>query len=250
MGKFQNYDDYASEYTHTRHAFQWVLDPLTKEAESQTKGSTIVEIGCGTGNYIVALSKELPEYSYKAFDISEEMLIVAKARSDVIEFSSGNADVSFPYPANSIDFLFSVDVIHHIENLKTFFQEVGRTLKPEGLFILVTDSEENIRKRSLSKYFPDILEIELKRYPTIKVLNKIAKALGLELMEINKAEGLTDLDDNFVSKLARKCASSMRLIPDGKHKEGMERIREGQINGEKWISSYSVLKYKKKMSDS
>ena len=218
--------------------------------ESHTKDSTIVEIGCGTGNYVVALSKELPEYSYKAFDISEEMLIVAKARSDVIKFSNGNADVAFPYPDNSIDFSFSVDVIHHIENLKTFFQEVERTLKPDGIFILVTDSEDNIRKRSLSKYFPNILEIEMKRYPTIKELNKISKTLGLMLLEINKAEGLTDLDDNFVSKLERKCASSMRLIPDEKHKEGMERIREGKKKGEKWFSSYSVLKYEKKKSNS
>ena len=106
MGKFQNYDDYASEYAQTRYAFKWVLEPLIKEAKFHTKGSTIVEIGCGTGNYIIALAKKLPDYSYKAFDISEVMLSVAKARSDVIEFSSGNADVSFPYPDNSIDFSF------------------------------------------------------------------------------------------------------------------------------------------------
>lgn len=248
MGKFQNYDDYAGEYAQTRHAFKWVLEPLIKEAKSHPKGSTIVEIGCGTGNYIIALAKELLGFVYKAFDISEKMLNVAKARSDFIEFSNGNANESFPYPNDSADFSFAVDVIHHIENFKTFFKEAGRTLKPGGIFILVTDSEENIRKRSLSKYFPEILEIELKRYPAIKELCEIAKAFGMELMEINEAEGLIELDDNFVSKLGRKCASSMRLIPDEKHKEGMEKIREGKKKEEKWFSSYSVLKYRKQKS--
>ena len=246
MGKFQNYDDYASEYAHTRYAFNWISKPLIKEASTLPKDSTIVEIGCGTGNYIISLSKQLPYYSYKAFDISEEMLNVAKERSDVIEFSGGNADAAFPYPDNSFDFSFSVDVIHHIENLKTFFKEAVRTLKPGGTFILVTDSEKNIRKRSLSKYFPDILEIELKRYPAIKELCDTAKVFGMELLDINEAEGLIELDDNFVSKLGRKCASSMRIIPNEKHKEGMDRIREGKMKGEKWLSSYSILKFQKK----
>ena len=248
MGKFQNYDDYASEYAHTRHAFKWVLLPLIKEAESHTKGSTIVEIGCGTGNYIITLSKELPDYTYKAFDISVNMLEVAKARSDIVEFSRSNADTAFPYSDSSIDFSFSVDVIHHIENLKTFFQEVGRTLKPNGIFILVTDSEENIRKRSLSKYFPEILDIELERYPSIKELCDTAKVFGIELLDIKEAEALIDFNDNFVSSLERKCSSSMRLIPEEKHRKGMDRIREGKTKGEKWLSSYSVLKYQNKMN--
>lgn len=246
MGKFQNYDDYASEYAHTRYAFNWILEPLIKEASVLPVGSTIAEIGCGTGNYIIALSKELPGYSYKAFDISNEMLNIAKSRSDVIEFKIGNADVSFPYPNNSFNFSFSVDVIHHIENIKVFFNEVGRISKPGSLFILVTDSEENIRKRSLSKYFLEILEIELQRYPPIKELEETAKDFGMKLLETKEAEGLIDLDDNFVSSLERKCASSMRLISEQKHRKGMDKIKEGKKKGEKWLSSYSVLKFRKK----
>ena len=245
MGKYQNYDDYAEEYAHTRQAFQWILDPLIKKAKTLSKNSTIIEIGCGTGNYIIALSKVLPNFIYKAFDVSEKMLNVAKARSYVIDFSIGNADISFPYPENISDFSFVVDVIHHITNLEIFFKEINRTLKLNGYFILVTDSKENIRKRSLSKYFPEILDIELNRYPREEELYDIAIASGLKVIEAHKAEGLTDLSNDFISKLGRKCSSAMRLISDEKHKEGMDRIRAGQKCGDKWLSSYTVIKFQK-----
>ena len=245
MGKYQNYDDYAEEYARTRQAFQWILDSLIKKAKALPNNSTIIEIGCGTGNYIVALTKVIPGFIYKAFDISDKILSVAKARSDVIDFSNGNADISFPYPDNTMDLSFAVDVIHHITNLEIFFQEVSRTLKLNGSFILVTDSKENIRKRSLSKYFPEILEIELNRYPGKDELYYIANAANLKIIESHKAEGFVELSNDFISKLGRKCSSAMRLIPDEKHKEGMERLREGQKRGEKWFSSYTVINYQK-----
>jgi SAM-dependent methyltransferase len=245
MGKYQNYDDYAEEYARTRQAFQWILNPLIKKAKALPNNSIIIEIGCGTGNYIVALAKVLPGFIYKTFDISDKMLSVAKARSDVIDFSNSNADKSFPYPNNTADFSFAVDVINHITNLEKFFKEVSRALKLHGSFILVTDSKENIRKRSLSKYFPDILEIELNRYPGKDELYDIANAAHLKIIESHKAEGFVELSNDFISQLGRKCSSALRLIPDEKHKEGMERLREGQKRGEKWFSSYTVINYQK-----
>ena len=245
MGKYQDYDDYAEEYAHTRQAFQWILDPLIKKAKALSENSTIIEIGCGTGNYIIALAKVLPGYIYKAFDISEKMLSVAKARSNVIEFSNSNADKSFPYPDNTADFSFAVDVIHHIANIEKFFEEVSRTLKLHGSFILVTDLEENIRKRSLSKYFPEILEIELNRYPGKDELYDFANTSNLKNIESHKAEGIVELSNDFISRLGRKCSSAMRLIPDEKQKEGMDRLRAGQKRGDKWLSSYTVINYQK-----
>jgi SAM-dependent methyltransferase len=76
--------------------------------------ATVVEIGCGTGNYIVALADALPDYVYKGFDLSLGMLEVAQARSTRVVFAQGNADVHFPYPDGCCHLAFAVDVIHHI----------------------------------------------------------------------------------------------------------------------------------------
>ena len=71
-----------------------------------------------------------------------------------------------------------MDVVRHLTNLTIFFNESYRVLKNDGALIIVTDSEDDIRGRSLSKYFPEVLNIELERYPSIEELFREAGAAG------------------------------------------------------------------------
>lgn len=96
MGKFLDYNNYAGKYAYTRQAVEWILTPLSDEIKTLPSNSTILEIGAGTANYIISISKINPKNSYKAFDISLEMLNIAKSRSNLIEFKEGNADERFP----------------------------------------------------------------------------------------------------------------------------------------------------------
>ena len=69
----------------------------------------------------------------------------------------------------SIDFAFSVNVIHH-DNRGEYFREGYSMLRPQGLLATVTDSEDTIRGRMpLAFYFPEIIEHELKRYSVIRM---------------------------------------------------------------------------------
>jgi SAM-dependent methyltransferase len=162
-----------------------------------------------------------------------------------LNFREGDADSKFPYPINYCDAAFAVDVIHHIVNYFVFFKECKRVLKPNGLLIIVTDSEENIRKRSGIKYFPEKLEVELERYPKIEEINDYAKDSGLYLLRTELAESYTDIDDDMVLKIERKNSSSLRLIPEEAFQRGLNRVRQAKLNGEKWFSIYTILIYKK-----
>ena len=223
MGRPMNYNDYAMKYAHTRWAVPWVLEPLLRETEYLPVNSTVVEIGCGTGNYIIALSNEIPDRNYCGFDLSEEMLKVARTRYSAVEFIQGDAEVQFPFPSTHGELAFLVDVIHHIVNLELLFSEAARILKLDGHLFIVTDSLDNIRSRSLTKYFPEILDIELDRYPSLPLLHQNAEQAGLELLGEDPIEGTINLDETFISKLEGKCSSAMRLIPDEEHQRGMEK---------------------------
>ena len=244
MEQSMNYDEFAENYAQTRWAVPWVLQPLLGEVQSLPENSTLVEIGCGTGNYITAISKELPHHIYKGFDLSEEMLKVARSRSSEIEFLSGNAEVRFPYPSGHCELAFAVDVIHYIECLDVFFREGARILKPGRSLLIITDSEANIRNRSLTQYFPETFQIELERYPSLEVLHRKAERAGLKLIGTETAEGAIELDEGFISKLEEKCSSAMRLISDQAYREGIARVRQARDQGEEWLSCYTVIKYK------
>lgn len=238
-----DYNSYAPKYAHTRKAVEWVLKPLEQAIAQLNAGSNIVEIGCGTGNYVIKLSEMYPGYDYSGFDLSEGMLEVAGSRSEKVKFIQGNGDEGFPLFDNFADMCFLVDVIHHIVDYEVFFKELERVLKPGGKVLIVTDSEENFKKRSLHKFFPEVGEIERNRYPAIELLIKHAQDAGLRYNGAEFAEGSMVIDDTVISNFGQKCSSSTRLIPDEAHKRGMERLKAAK--GEQWISSYSVLYFVK-----
>lgn len=245
MGRAMDYNNYAKKYSLYRSAYPWITDPIASEIKLLPMGSIVLEIGCGTGNYIISISNKLKAYAYKGFDLSVEMLTIASSRSNEVEFSQGNADISFPYGDEVAEFAFLVDVVQHITNYPVFFHECSRILKPYRNLIIVTDSEENMKKRSLTKYFPEILEIELKRYPKINELNRYAINNGLTPISSELAEGFIEIDEDFVERVKNKFSSAMRLMRDEDHKCGVERVIEAKSKGEKWFSSYTILKYKK-----
>lgn len=245
MGKPFDYNSIASNYSKTRMAVPWVLEPLREQIKKLKINSKILEIGCGTGNYIIEVSELLKEYQYFGFDKSDEMLNIAKSRSSRIVFEKADAEGKFLYENKVFDFCFAVDVIHHIVNIQNFFNEAHRCLKLNSSFYLVTDLEENIRKRSLSKFFPEILQVELDRYPSLDSIKKSAGNSGFNLFQIIPAEGYSDINDDFIEKVKSKCSSSMRLITDEQHKRGVERLLKAKESGEKWFSTYSIHVFNK-----
>jgi SAM-dependent methyltransferase len=240
-----DYDGYAKTYASTRWAVPWITVVLGRQVERLASQATIVEIGCGTGNYVIALSSMFAECKWKGFDLSHEMLAIARSRSNRVEFVTGDADAHFPYTADEADLAYLVDVIHHLRNFESFFSECARILKPSGVLAIVTDSEANIRSRSLTRFFPEILEIELARYPKIDDLSAAAGRAGFALLRQEPAEGDITFDDAFIAKLEQKCSSAMRMISPEAHKAGMARVRAAQRAGEMWHSLYTCLTYRK-----
>jgi ubiquinone/menaquinone biosynthesis C-methylase UbiE len=245
MGRPMDYNDFAKTYAETRSAFPVITNFLVNELEKLKPYSVIIEIGCGTANYLIDIMNNLPGNIYKGFDLSKEMLKIAKSKTDKAELTLANADENFPYPDKSADAAYLVDVIHHIVDYNNFFKECNRILKPAGKLLIVTDTQKDFYKRSGTKYFPETLSVELERYPELSHLNQCAISHSLLLKRIKHLEQASEIDDDLISKIEKKRSSSLRLIPEKAFREGLERIRKAKLKGEKWLSSYTVLKYQK-----
>ncbi len=240
-----DYDQYAATYAWARSAVPWVVAPLARLVDGLPRGATVLEIGCGTGNYIHALARGRDDVAYVGFDISHPMLREACARRSRAAFLAGDAARSFPCRDDICGLAFAVDVIHHIDGLATFFAEAARVLLPGGRLVLVTDSEDDIRQRSLTTHFPEILSIELQRYPPLGLLHQHAADAGLLLQKEEPAVGHVPLTEEFLQRLAAKCSSAMRLLAPHQHAAGMARVQDARVRGERWLSCYTVLHYEK-----
>lgn len=103
-------------------------------------GMTVIDIGCGSGFYTVAVAKEIqPDGMVYAVDIQEGMLDKLKVRMEregVINITPILADAEGKIPLEDCiaDAVFSVAVIPEIPNPVMAIQQAKRLLKDGGVF--------------------------------------------------------------------------------------------------------------------
>jgi len=233
-----DYDQLASEYARYRKFVPKVLRSLllTSRVGSASK---VLEVGCGTGNYIVAL-ETLAGSSCWGIDPSEQMLSRARERSRQINFQPGKAE-RLDFLPGFFDLTFSVDVIHHLGDRPAYFREAYRVLRAGGKICTVTDSEWIIRHRQpLAVYFPETVEIELDRYPRIAELRKVMERVGFGEMTESTVEFAYQLTD--IQAYRDKAFSSLLLIPEAAFQRGIERMERDLRTGPiQCVSRYLLL---------
>jgi ubiquinone/menaquinone biosynthesis C-methylase UbiE len=101
-----------------------------------------VDVGTGHGVFPIFLSKALPKLRFKGIDLSPVMIDLAKKNAieagleSKIEFEIGSA-YSLPAEDHSLDLVLCINTIHHLDRPVEFFNEVARSLKEEGAFVIV-----------------------------------------------------------------------------------------------------------------
>jgi ubiquinone/menaquinone biosynthesis C-methylase UbiE len=110
-------------------------------AKGIEKGRAI-DVGTGPGTFPICLSKAMPGVRFKGIDLSPVMVDIARRNAkeeglaDRIEFEVGSA-YSLPVEDHSLDLILCIATIHHLERPVDFFNEVTRSLKEGGAFVIV-----------------------------------------------------------------------------------------------------------------
>ena len=237
-----DYDKVASDYAQHRQIHPWVLESLVATS-GVDRDSKVLEVGCGTGNYILAL-KRLTGPDCRGIDSSAGMLSKARERSSGVHFQLGRAE-DLGIAPGSLDLVFSVDVIHHVEARLRYFQGAHRVLKVGGMACTVTDSEWIIRNRQpLAVYFPETVEPELERYPRVAQLRELMERVGFSDLTEQLVEFSYQLTD--IQAYRDKAFSVLHLIPENTFRRGIERMESDRRAGPIPCVSRYVLLWGKK----
>lgn len=99
------------------------------------KGKKVLDMGCGSGRYTIALSK-LGAKHVIGFDLGEKAIsrardLVQKLELDNISFQVGNFH-QLPFENESFDFVYANGTLHHSTSIKKGLEEIKRILKPQG----------------------------------------------------------------------------------------------------------------------
>jgi len=244
IGGMALYDEtMASGYAHWRTPHPQLLDSLVAVGAVLAE-SSVLELGCGTGNYIRDLSERTGCVGW-GLDPSSAMLVQAQtAVSRRLHWVYASAERTGLDDAQ-FHLTFCVDVVHHLTNRAKFIQEAHRILRPGGALCVATDSEQIIRRRQpLSVYWPETVEAELALYPSIaKLRAELVEAsfVRLSQQEIVSSGWLTD-----PSPYRAKVFSCLHALSEEVYLQGLSRLEDDLAKGPLAITSNYLLLWARK----
>jgi ubiquinone/menaquinone biosynthesis C-methylase UbiE len=113
----------------------------------------VLDIGCGTGTFAVAIKGWLPSVQVVGLDPDPKALARARRKAEragvSIRFDQGFAS-ALPYSDRSFDRVFSSLMFHHLPQAAKFaaMREVGRVLKADGSLHLLDFEQEGPRSQN------------------------------------------------------------------------------------------------------
>jgi len=103
----------------------------------------LLDVGCGVGDYLEAISFYRPDLELFGLDVSREAIRLAKQRKIKAEFRLGRAE-KLGFKESSFEVVTCVDLLEHVEQPRQVLKEIYRVLKPGGAMELIVPIEGNL----------------------------------------------------------------------------------------------------------
>lgn len=235
------YNKIGINYNSTRRADAYITSRLYALLAPFKDGSYI-DIGCGTGNYLKAMSDLGVQLT--GVEPSETMLNKARHNNPEATLIHTKAE-NIPLPDNSFDGGMGTFTVHHWDSIEKGFNEIYRVLKPGANFVLLSFTPEQLMGYWLCHYFPNTMKRSSEVVLSIDEMSKLFVNCGFKDVQTEKYfvhEGLTDhflfsnkyKPEQYLIPEIRNGASSFTVYADE------EEVKTGLIQLETDINSGKI----------
>jgi SAM-dependent methyltransferase len=226
-----NYDQLGQKYSGYRQTDPRIA-AFVNEALGDTK--TILNVGAGAGSYEPA----------DKYVIAVEPSVVMRSqrmRNNKVPAINAKAD-NLPFDDNSFDASMAMVTIHHWPDIDQGLKELRRVTKSQ--VVVMTFDPEQLDNFWNADYFPELIEVERARYPTIDF---VKKSLGgnCEVVPIpvpvDCSDGFQEAfygrPEAFLEKEVRLAQSAWGFLKDGLEEELIKRLSTDLESGA-WDKKY------------
>lgn len=192
-----NYNTRAKYYNYYRKADKRLTKKIIQLLDLKP-GSTILDVGAGTGNYSVSMH----DMGYNIISLEPEKKMIEQCTDTKIQWLHSSVE-SIPLYNNSVDGAIIINAIHHFSDIHKAFKELKRVIG-KGSVIIVTFDSHIACKQWIFDYWPELIEYELSNYLDFNILkHHIVDSTGGKLVEYTYKLPY-DFDDIFAATLWKR----------------------------------------------
>jgi ubiquinone/menaquinone biosynthesis C-methylase UbiE len=239
--KIVNYNELAKDYNrrYTENDYSGVQQCLLRFVGKQSEG--VLEVGCGTGHWIVTLAQNGCKAT--GIELNLKMLEIARQKLPEANIKHGKAE-SLHWEGETFNRVFCINAIHHFIDSKKFMTEARRVLKKTGgVMVVGLDPHTGLNSWWIYDYFPQVIEIDRKRYIPAQDIRKMMVENGLTDCSTVEAQHMQicmpareALDSG---RLAKNSTSQLALLSDEEYIRGIDQIHSDILKSE---SEQKILK--------
>lgn len=161
--------------------------PLAYKMLTTNQATSVLDIGCGTGGYLLKIAKRHPEGKFTGIDMNASVIETAKANA----LKSGLTNVEFIHTSmedwdesnNCFDAIMMNNILHYysLEDRLKLMQRAKQLLNPEGILIIITPLYFEKGGERFTAFFNAFMNAHSNLYPLPRKLELLrdAKQLGL-----------------------------------------------------------------------
>lgn len=183
-----------------------------------------LDAGCGNGNYAIKVKKQFPNVSVSAIDLFENPLFDAQ-NTEINYLKSSITET--PFADQSFELIYSLSVIHYLEDFNKGIMEFQRILKPKGLIIISAHTRDSIptliRKAKRKYQWGELEHLHDLQFRTVKTYTQAFEKAGFRIV---KQDGFYW---NFFARALRRLKISYKLTGINLKKESADSFFLKQI---------------------
>ncbi len=132
-----------------------IIDDLPLE-----KGMAAADFGCGSGGWVIPLSKKLEDGIVYAVDLLEEPLSALRGKVERESISNikiirENIEEGTEIRSDSVDLVLMTNFLFQVEDRKKVFSEAERILRTDGILLVVEWRLDSTLAPSIAKIGPE-----------------------------------------------------------------------------------------------
>lgn len=218
------------------------VDPEIAELIKTRDALSIVDLGCGTGNYLAAQRAHYSGHpiTWYGIDFSPEMLTFARKKNPDVRFMQGDAAKMTPQ-TETIDYVRNEFSFHHFPDKPGVAVNIYNMLKPGGLLIMDNICPEYMNNSWVNRYFPSTVQIDADRFLSAQEIYQLFSDTGFTV-QASIAVEIFELDlETRIKEVENRDMSQLHLISDREYEEGLSGMRSDLRKNRTVVSDFARL---------